>query len=138
MMETEVNGIRLAYTNAGDGRPVVLLHGYQLDRTFWEPQVQALEGGYRVIVPDLRGFGSSELGDVSTSDMELMADDVGALLDQLGLREPIILGGLSMGGYVALAFVAKYAERVGGLILADTRAEADSDERRRDRRAMAE
>jgi pimeloyl-ACP methyl ester carboxylesterase len=137
-MDVEANGIRIHYTVEGEGPPVVLLHGYTLDRTFWEPQVQALRHRYRVIVPDLRGFGESELGSVQTSSMELMADDVRALLDRIAVREPVVLGGLSMGVAVTLAFVEKYPERVRALFLADGRATVDTTEARRARLELAE
>src|SRR6266516_4639836 len=118
-MDIEVNGIRIHYTIEGEGPPIVLLHGYTLDRSFWDPQVRTLRRRYRVIAPDLRGFGESELGSVQTSSMDLMADDVRALLDRVALREPVVLGGLSMGVAVTLAFVEKYPERVRALFLAD-------------------
>jgi pimeloyl-ACP methyl ester carboxylesterase len=137
-MDVEANGISIHYTLEGDGPPIVLLHGYQLDRSFWEPQARALRGRYRVIVPDLRGFGASGLGNVTESTMALMADDVRALLDRIGVREPIVLGGLSMGGYVALAFIRRYARRVRAFILADTRAGPDTDQARQGRLAIAE
>lgn len=137
-MDIEANGIRMHYTIEGDGPPVVLLHGYQLDRSFWEPQVSALRRQYRVIVPDLRGHGASGLGNVETSSMELLADDLRALLDRVAVREPIVLAGLSMGGYTAFAFWRKQPERVRALILADTRASADTDDGRRTRLAIAE
>ena len=137
-MDVEANGIRISYTIEGDGPPVVLLHGYQLDRSFWEPQVRALRGRYRVIIPDLRGFGSTPVGSGPDSTMALMADDVRALLDRISVREPVVLGGLSMGGYVAFAFYRAFRERVRALILADTRAGADTPEARQARLSIAE
>jgi 3-oxoadipate enol-lactonase len=137
-MQAEVNGIQLHYTIEGEGPPVVLLHGYQLDRTFWEPQVRALRGRYRIVAPDLRGHGSSEVGNLEASSMEQQADDVRALLDRIALREPVVLGGLSMGGYVTLAFLKNYPERVRALILADTRAGPDTEDARRGRLAIVE
>jgi pimeloyl-ACP methyl ester carboxylesterase len=137
-MDVEVNGIRIHYTLEGDGQPVVLLHGYQLDRTFWEPQVRALRSRYRVVVPDLRGFGETPHGDVPVNGPELMAEDVRALLDHLAIAEPVVLGGLSMGGYVALTFVRKYPELVRALLLLDTRGGADTEQTRAGRLAIAE
>lgn len=136
-MEVEVNGVRLQYTIEGDGTPVVLLHGYLLDRSFWEPQVRALRSRYRVLVPSLRGHGGTPVGNVTASTMELLADDVRALLDRIAIREPVVLGGLSMGGYVALAFYRKYPQRVRALLLFDTRASADTEEARRGRLEIA-
>jgi 3-oxoadipate enol-lactonase len=138
MMDIEANGIRMHYTIEGSGPPVVLLHGFPLDRSMWEPQVRALSSRYLVIAPDLRGLGASSLGSVQESSMDLMADDVRALLDRIALRGPIVLGGLSMGGYVMFAFLRKYPQRVGALLLADTRATPDTEEGRRARLALAE
>jgi pimeloyl-ACP methyl ester carboxylesterase len=137
-MDLEANGIRIHYTIEGDGPPVVLLHGFPLDRSMWEPQVRALSRDYRVIAPDLRGLGATQLDNVDTSSMELMADDVRALLERIGVRQPVVLGGLSMGGYVALAFWRQRPEQVRALFLADTRATADTDEARRNRLQLVE
>src|SRR5438046_568489 len=93
----------------------------------WRPQREALQGEFRVIAPDLRGFGGTDDFD-GVPSVEQMADDVAALLDAGAPGEPVVLGGLSMGGYVALAFARRHPGRLRGLILADTRAEPDSDE----------
>jgi 3-oxoadipate enol-lactonase len=132
-MDIEANGIRMHYTIEGSGPPIVLMHGYPLDRSMWNPQVRALSSRYQVIVPDLRGLGASSLGDVQESSMDLMADDVRALLDRIAVRGPVVLGGLSMGGYAAFVFIRKYPDRVRALILADTRATADTEEGRHSR-----
>ena len=122
---------------SGAGTPVVLLHAFPLDGRMWEPQVEALAGSYQVIVPDLRGFGTAREQAVAEAGMDLLADDVARLLDDRGL-DRVVLGGLSMGGYVALAFVRRHADRLGGLLLLDTKAGADSEQARADRLAMAE
>ena len=128
--------MRLAYDDEGHGALVVLLHGFPLDRTLWAPQVEALAPSHRVIVPDLRGHGESPSpGGISPIDD--MADDVVELLDELGITEPIALGGLSMGGYVALSFAVRHPKRLRALILMDTRAEADSPEAAAVREALA-
>jgi 3-oxoadipate enol-lactonase len=115
------------YDDAGHGKPVVLLHAFPLARAMWRPQVEALQAEYRVITPDLRGFGDSG-GFTDAPSIRQMADDVAGLLDALGVTEPVVLGGLSMGGYVALTFARDHAARLLGLILADTRAEPDNAE----------
>jgi pimeloyl-ACP methyl ester carboxylesterase len=122
---------------SGAGTPLVLLHAFPLDGRMWAPQVEALAGSYQVIVPDLRGFGTAREQAVEEAGMDLLADDVARLLDDRGL-DRVILGGLSMGGYVALAFVRRHADRLGGLLLLDTKAGADSEQAWADRRAMAE
>ena len=123
------------FDDAGQGPPVVLLHAFPLARAMWQPQVAALESEYRLLVPDQRGFGgTSPFGEPPSLDQ--MADDVAGLLDARKLSEPVTLGGLSMGGYVALAFARKYPARLRALVLADTRAEADSPEGRANREQM--
>ena len=131
-----VNDIQLAYTDAGLGLPVVLLHGYPFNRTLWNEQVSALSNSYRVITPDLRGLGESDSLPGATT-MNRMAQDVAALLDHLEISRAVI-GGLSMGGYVALAFYKRFPSRVRALILADTRAQADTEEGKQTRHQQAE
>jgi pimeloyl-ACP methyl ester carboxylesterase len=122
---------------SGAGTPLVLLHAFPLDGRMWAPQVEALAGSYQVIVPDLRGFGAAREQAVEEAGMDLLADDVTRLLDDRGL-DRVVLGGLSLGGYVALAFMGRHAERVSGLVLLDTKAAADGDQARDARLEMAE
>jgi len=104
----------------------VLLHAFPLHSGMWAPQIEALSAGRRVIAPDLPGFGGSDGPDsMSRYTMAGYAELVAGLLDRLALAT-VVLGGLSMGGYVAFAFFRQYPERVAGLILADTRAAADT------------
>jgi pimeloyl-ACP methyl ester carboxylesterase len=131
-----VREIELAYDDVGAGVSVVLLHGFPFNRTLWREQADALADSYRVVTPDLRGHGET----TATSEpatMEEMARDVAALLDELKI-ERAVLGGLSMGGYVALAFYRLFPRRVRALILADTRAQADTEEAKRGREETAE
>jgi 3-oxoadipate enol-lactonase len=126
-MRQQVNGRIVSYDDAGSGPPIVLLHAFPFDRRMWWSTAAALAGHRRVIAPDLRGFGDSPgSGPFGIADL---ADDLAALLDVLGLSRATVLG-LSMGGYVALAFAARHAARLEGLVLADTRAGADSPEAR--------
>jgi pimeloyl-ACP methyl ester carboxylesterase len=122
---------------SGAGTPLVLLHAFPLDGRMWAPQVEALAGTYQVIVPDLRGFGAARDQAVEEAGMDLLADDVARLLDDRGL-DRVVLGGLSLGGYVALAFLGRHADRVSGLVLFDTKAAADGDQARKDRLEMVE
>ena len=125
----------LAFDDIGSGVPVVLLHAFPLSREMWQPQRGILADTCRLITPDLPGFGDSPLlGD--TFSVDGMADAVAETLDALGVTDPVILGGLSMGGYVAFAFARKYPERLRGLILADTRAEPDDDAAKANRDKM--
>jgi 3-oxoadipate enol-lactonase len=131
-----VDDIQLAYTDTGMGQPVVLLHGYPFNRTLWTEQVSALSNSYRVITPDLRGLGESD-ATAGAATMNRMAQDVAALLGHLEISRAVV-GGLSMGGYVALAFYKQFPSRVRALILADTRAQADSEEGKHGRLQQAE
>lgn len=128
--------MQLYTRDVGEGTPLVLLHGYPLSSAMWLAQREGLAGRFRVITPDLRGFGGSPLGTQDPS-VEAMADDVAELLDRLGLERAVI-GGLSMGGYVAQAFCRRHAERLLGLVLADTKATADPEAVRDTRLRTAE
>jgi pimeloyl-ACP methyl ester carboxylesterase len=125
MPSETINGITLAYEDGGAGLPVVLLHGYPLDSRMWANQIGSLSARYRVIAPDLRGFGKSP--SIEPFTIEQLADDVHALLAKRDAL-PAVLGGFSMGGYVALALAKKYPSDLRALILVDTRAEADTTE----------
>jgi 3-oxoadipate enol-lactonase len=129
-----VHGVNLAVEVRGEGPSILFVHGYPLDRTIWREQVEALEG-FRHVVPDLRGMGQSDAPDLGYG-MSIYAADLAALLDALGIDE-VILAGLSMGGYVAFEFLRNWRSRVRGLVLMDTRAEADTPEGRRARDAAA-
>ena len=124
---TEVDGARIHYLDAGAGEPaLVLLHAFPLHAGMWAPQIEHLSRTHRVIAPDLLGFGGSDAPETMYRYTMLgFADLVAGLLDHLGL-ERVVLGGLSMGGYVAFAVLRQYPERISGLILADTRAAADT------------
>jgi 3-oxoadipate enol-lactonase len=129
-----VNGVNLAVDVRGEGPAILFVHGYPLDRTIWADQMIALDG-FRRIAPDLRGMGASDAPDLGYG-MGIYADDLAALLDALGVGE-VVLCGLSMGGYVIFEFLRRWRPRVRGLVLMDTRAEADSAEGRRAREAAA-
>lgn len=128
-----VNGVTLAVEQRGSGPAVLFVHGFPLDRGIWQHQVDTLTG-FRRIAPDLRGMGQSDAPDLGYS-MSTYAEDLLALLDALGETQ-VVLCGLSLGGYVAFEFVRRWRERVRGLILVDTRAEADSADGRRARDAL--
>lgn len=126
----------IAYTDTGDGPPLVLLHGFPLCREMWAPQL-GLADRFRVIVPDLHGFGESGLP-AGGWTVDSMADAIADLLTGIGISGPVVLGGLSMGGYVALAFARRHPDRLRALILADTKAEPDTEEGKAGRAAMIE
>lgn len=143
MKTAKISTGELAYVDRGAGQPVLLVHGFPLDHTMWDAQIESLSKHTRVLAPDLRGFGQSQLGAVDPNHgitMERYADDLAEFLDaiNLGADQPIVFIGLSMGGYIAWQFVRKYAARLRGLALLDTRSLADTDEARAGRIKMAE
>lgn len=127
--------VDLHHEEAGTGPAVVLLHAFPLSSAMWDHQRASLADGWRIVTPDLRGFGGSELGDDEPS-LTTAADDVARLLDRLGV-ERVVLGGLSMGGYVAMAFLRRHSQRVRALVLADTKATADPPAAREKRERIA-
>ncbi|HEV2149514.1 MAG TPA: alpha/beta fold hydrolase, partial [Longimicrobiaceae bacterium] len=135
-MEETVNGATLRHEVFGEGEPVLFAHGFPLSGALWHPVVERLGGGWRCIVPDLRGHG----GSAATPDagMDDHADDLARLLDALGETRPVVLAGMSMGGYVAFAFARRHPERVRALALVNTRAQADTPEQARGRLETAE
>lgn len=134
-----VNDATLHYDDLGpaDGIPVVLVHGHPFNRTMWAPQAKALAAvGHRVITPDLRGYGDSGVtpGKVLLS---CFADDIAALLDHLGIERAVV-GGVSMGGQIAMEFFRRHPQRVRALVLSDTSAPAETDEGRQFRNRLAD
>ncbi len=121
-------GIDLAYERVGKGTPLVLVHGYPLDHTIWEPLVPYLEKDFDLILPDMRGFGESEAL-IGSFGMAEHAATIAALLDSLGIWQTFIAGH-SMGGYIALAFVRAYPQRTLGLGLVASQVLADPPERK--------
>jgi 3-oxoadipate enol-lactonase len=133
---TFANGLGIGYDDVGSGVPVLFLHGFPHNRALWSPQLGALAAPARTICMDLRGFGESAAGGLGEiTGVDDYADDAAALLGVLGL-ERVVLAGLSMGGYAALAFWRRHRERVRALVLCDTRATADTDAARLARREM--
>jgi pimeloyl-ACP methyl ester carboxylesterase len=128
------NGVECEVEIRGDGPTILFVHGFPLDHTIWSHQVAGLPG-WRRIAPDLRGMGRSEVPDGAYS-MGTYAADLAGLLDAVG-TDRVVLCGLSMGGYIAFEFVRRWRERVTGLILMDTKAEADGPDGRKARDAMA-
>jgi 3-oxoadipate enol-lactonase len=128
MLKSIINGVSIAFERHGKGVPLVLLHGYPLDHSIWEPIIYLLENDFDLILPDLSGFGESGVsrGDYSMADY---AADIAGLLDGLGIWQALIAGH-SMGGYVALAFTRAYPQRLLGLGLVASQVLADTPERK--------
>ena len=121
----------------GSGPPLLLVHGFPLDHTMWRYQISALSASYRVIVPDLPGFGQSHWCESKSMSMANFANDLVALLEQLSISQPVVFCGLSMGGYIAWPFFQLHRDHVAALILCDTRALADTPKIARARLFMA-
>jgi pimeloyl-ACP methyl ester carboxylesterase len=138
MSTVSVNGITIGYDDVGGGTNALLLvHGHPFDRSMWRPQIEAIGRlGWRVIVPDLRGYGESTVVPGKTP-LDQFARDVAALLDQLGIQS-VVIGGLSMGGQIVMEFCRLFPARVRGVLLAATFPQAETDEGKRSRAAMAD
>ncbi|MBI1803875.1 MAG: alpha/beta fold hydrolase [Ignavibacteriae bacterium] len=128
MMRFTANGIGIEYEVNGPrtGIPVVLIHGFPFSKEMWKPQVEVLKNRYYTITYDIRGHGRSDVGDGQYT-VELFVDDFIALLDHLKISRAVVAG-LSMGGYIALRAIERHPERFRGLVLCDTRSEADNNE----------
>ena len=123
-MNAVINGISMAYDDRGSGPALLLIHGFPLCRKMWRPQFNCIpEAGFRLIAPDLRGFGESDAPDGPYS-IDLFADDVVELLDHLEIDRAVV-GGMSMGGYVLFNLLDRYPERLSGACFITTRAHAD-------------
>lgn len=120
---------------AGSGRPVVLLHPFPLDAGYWAPQLAAPPQGWRLHAPDFRGFGTQAAGDEAINGLDDYARDVIDLIAKRRLGAPVVMG-VSMGGYVAMAMLRLAPERIGALVLANTRMDADPPEGLAARRKM--
>lgn len=143
MARADLSGISVAYDDLSvrDGttreRVLVLIHGHPFDRSMWRPQAETVAAtGWRVIVPDLRGYGETSVVPGKTT-LEAFANDLAGLLDVLGIWH-VVVGGLSMGGQIAMEFARLHAERLDGLLLAATFPRIDTNEGRRHRMDAAD
>lgn len=126
-MSQEPQPFELHFESRGEGRPLLLIHGFPFNHRMWESQIPDFARAAHVLAPDLPGFGESPPRDAPYSVQRYAADCL-AILDALDILEPVVVCGLSLGGYIALAFARHFPERLAGLILAATRAGADSPE----------
>jgi pimeloyl-ACP methyl ester carboxylesterase len=135
-MKIHVNEIDLAFSDEGHGAPIIFLHAFPLNRTMWEPQVARLQDRYRVITMDLRGHGESD-APMWRYSLDQFAEDIKGLLDHLEISKGTFVG-LSMGGYILFSLYRKYPTLFHALVLADTRATADTPETKTDRFSMTQ
>jgi 3-oxoadipate enol-lactonase len=119
------------YEIRGNGPPVVLLHPFPCDHEFWHPVAAALDSRYRLILPDLRGHGDSEIGE-GPAQMRKHANDVVRILDAAGIAKAAFVG-CSIGGYILFEIWRRFRERVTSVALCDTRPQADTAEARSNR-----
>lgn len=135
MRNRVVNGIDWHYEERGSGTPLVLLHAFPLDHRLYTGQLEELSKWYRVICPDLPGFGQTSWCGAIT--MPWVAEQLHGLLKELGAL-PCVIGGCSMGGYATFAFEREYPTEVLGMVLIDTKAEGDGPDQRRNRDKLIE
>lgn len=124
------------FDERGEGPPVVLLHPFPADHEIWSPVADALATQYRLILPDLRGLGRSEVGD-GIATMERHAADIVRVCERAGVGRAVLAGN-SIGGYILFEIWRRYRDRVAGLVLCDTRASADTPEGRASRLQAAD
>jgi pimeloyl-ACP methyl ester carboxylesterase len=135
-MKIDVGGVPIVFESSGEGPTLLLLHAFPLSAAMWAQTAVRLGPRCRVVAVDARGFGGSGAAPGALT-MDRIADDAAAVLDHLGVGTAIAAG-CSMGGYAALAFARRFASRLSGLVLVDTRAAADTDEARAGRTALAQ
>ena len=120
MPKIDRNGVKIHYEVYGDGPALILTHGYSSTSAMWEGQIEALSKQYKLVLWDMRGHGKSDYpADPNAYSEALTIGDIAALLDQIGTRRAIV-GGLSLGGYMSLAFYRTHPERVAALLIIDT------------------
>jgi pimeloyl-ACP methyl ester carboxylesterase len=137
MPTVSIGDATLNVEERGAGPVLLLVHGYPLDHQMWRHQLDEFSRDFRVIAPDLRGFGQSTITP-GVVTMQRYADDMAALLEALGAREAVTFCGLSMGGYIAWEFALRHRSRLAKLILCDTKASADTPEGAAGRLASAQ
>jgi pimeloyl-ACP methyl ester carboxylesterase len=135
-MKLTINDITMAFDDLGEGPALLLIHGFPLNRQMWQPQLLPLAGaGYRVIAPDLRGFGASD-APAGGYSIDGFADDLVALLDALEIEQAVV-GGMSMGGYILMNLLERHPGRVRAACFITTKSSADDEAGRARRSALA-
>ncbi|MCA9038976.1 MAG: alpha/beta fold hydrolase [Planctomycetaceae bacterium] len=136
MKKIDLDGLTMNVIDQGKGKPILFVHGFPLDHRMWREQRASFSAEYRVIIPDLRGFGESDVTS-GTVSMAKFADDLDKMLAKLHVVEPVVYCGLSMGGYIAWEFVRRHPERLEALIVCNSKALPDSEDTRQTRHHSA-
>lgn len=137
MRTVVLDEMMVAYEDEGQGPPLVLIHGHPFNRSMWRPQLDHFSrAGWRVIAPDLRGYGDSTVV-LGKTTMDTFARDIEGLFDALEV-DKAVLGGLSMGGQIVMEFHRLFPDRIRALVLADTSASAETSDGRTVRAEMAD
>lgn len=137
MPTVTIDGASFHVVDEGSGPPLLLVHGFPLDHSMWRQQIAHFKATHRVIAPDLRGFGKSSLTPGKVT-MQQFADDLAAILPAIGENQPVVLCGLSMGGYIAWQFVEHHRSKLAALIVCDTKAAPDTPEAKKTRLEAAD
>ena len=125
-MQLTINGLQVFTTGDKSNQPIIFVHGFPYDHTMWDRQIDHLKDDYYCVTYDIKGLGSSAIGDGQYT-MESYVDDLLEIISELKLIKPVLCG-LSMGGYMAFRAIERSQDTFGSLILCDTKAESDSDE----------
>jgi 3-oxoadipate enol-lactonase len=136
MSVKKIRGIQLAYDDLGQGQPLVFIHGHPFNRSMWDLQVDFFRTNFRLILPDLRGYGDSDISFPRVM-LDEMALDIIHLLDELGIDKAIFVG-LSMGGQIALDLYRLFPRRCTALVIVDSDARGETPESAARRLELAE
>ena len=137
MKSVKIGKGQMQVEDQGHGAPLLLIHGFPLDHTMWQAQIERFSTSHRVIAVDLPGMGESSLPHREMT-IKQYADELAAILEALEVHEPVTVCGLSMGGYIAWQFGKHHADRVRAFVLCDTKAAHDSEDIAMTRIEMAE
>lgn len=138
VVKLEFQGKWLRYRRVGAGPPILWIHAFPFSRAMWEPQLEAVAARWNAVAIDLPGFGGSDSFPEEETSIELYASACEAVVEHVAAKDPWVVAGCSLGGYVAFEIVRRRQVPLHALVLADTRAPADSDEQRAARRALAD
>ncbi|MCW8804001.1 MAG: alpha/beta hydrolase [Ignavibacteriaceae bacterium] len=125
-MKKTINNLSMFISGRSKSKPIIFVHGFPYDHNMWQAQVDEITTDYLCVSYDIRGLGESPAGDGQFT-MESFVDDLEKIIEELKLNKPILCG-LSMGGYISLRAMERFQDKFAGLILCDTKSEADDNE----------